>query len=466
MDQVLENDDKSSLKSGAVGLLGAVTMGVVMLSPAMTIYGNFGPTFLAAGKASPLVFFWALLATLPTAISYALLSRSYPSSGSAATWIAQTGMNRVARWAGWMVFFYYVTNFAIQPISLGVFLNDILNNLGFHPTIWTYLIGALSCCGWPAWIVYRGISPSIHGAFGFLLFETAVVAGLCVTIGLIAPEQGAHFSTEGFHIASSPRGFSGLFQAMIFGMLSFCGFDVISTLGEETRMAKKLIPQATFIALAVFGILVISGIWLLSYAATPESLKAAADAGGMPVDAIAKTYWGKWGTFVPLTGISASLGIAIATAIGASRVLMSMSRREDAPKVFGLLNPKHQVPWNAMHLVFAFGISAAVITAVFLGTYETWVWWGTTSTFFAMLTYLAVNIANLILFRHETFKSVPKFFLHGFLPVIGILFDVFILIQSFFIELWKQGWAHGQSVIAFDLLCAVIGLVFAFKKFG
>src|ERR1700683_1089322 len=37
-----------SLKSDVLGLLGAATLGVVFLSPAMTLYGLFGPTFLAS----------------------------------------------------------------------------------------------------------------------------------------------------------------------------------------------------------------------------------------------------------------------------------------------------------------------------------------------------------------------------------------------------------------------------------
>src|SRR4051812_29226736 len=79
----------NGLRRDAVGLLGAVTLGVVMLSPAMTLYGNFGPAYLSAGKSSALAFAWALLATLPTATCYALLSRDFPSSGSAASWVAR-----------------------------------------------------------------------------------------------------------------------------------------------------------------------------------------------------------------------------------------------------------------------------------------------------------------------------------------------------------------------------------------
>ena len=49
-----------ALKSNVIGLLGATTLGVVFLSPAMTLYGLFGPIFLECGKAAPLSFVLAL----------------------------------------------------------------------------------------------------------------------------------------------------------------------------------------------------------------------------------------------------------------------------------------------------------------------------------------------------------------------------------------------------------------------
>src|SRR5258708_2334459 len=98
---------EKSLQSDVVGMLGAVTLGIVMLSPAMTLYGNFGPAFVAAGKAAPLAFVLALIATLPTATSYALLSRDFPDSGSAAAWTTRAVGSQAGMWAGWIVFLYY-----------------------------------------------------------------------------------------------------------------------------------------------------------------------------------------------------------------------------------------------------------------------------------------------------------------------------------------------------------------------
>jgi putrescine importer len=440
-----------TLKSNGVGLAGAATLGVVMLSPAMTLYGNFGAAFSTAGHGAPLAFVWGLLATLPTAFSYALLSRERPSSGSAAAWTAQALSSRAARWVGWMVFLYYLTNFILQPVTLGLFFNDLLNAAGVHTSVITYGLGALLCCALPALIAYRGITPSVEGALAFLIFEALVVAALCFSVVRGAPALDLH----GFSLAGTSA--SGIFRAMVFAMLSYCGFDVVSTLAEEARMPRKLIPQATFLSLAMFGVLVIGGIWCLTFAETPERLRALADSGGMPITEIARGVWGRGALLVMLTGVSAALGIAIATAVGASRILFAMGRDGLAPGVFAAL--RNQVPWNAMHLIFGAGFLGAVVVGAMVGPYSAYLWWGTTSTFFAMLTFVFVNLANLVLHRSQVFSSPLNFVLYGALPAAGVTVDVVILWRSFFVELWAQPWATGRSVIVFDVACAALALL-------
>jgi amino acid transporter len=454
-------DQNLTLKSNGVGLVGAVTLGVVMLSPAMTLYESFGPCFLSAGKAAPLTFVWALLATLPTAVSYSVLSRDYPDSGSAASWIAGATRAWVGGWAGWLVFCYYFGNFILQPIAFGVFLNDLLQTLGLPHGFLTYALGAVGCCLWAASIVYRGITPSVKGALGLLLVESVVVVSLCATVIWVVSGQGIHPSLEGFHLSASPRGAPGLFQAMVFGMLSYCGFDVISTLGEEARMPRTLIPRATFLALLAFGLLMIGGVWCLTYAASPERLAAVAESGGMPISEIARRYWGRGSLLVSVTALTASLGIAIATSVGASRVLFSMARQGTAPVCFAILSPSHRAPARALDLIFGAGLAGGLLTGLVLGPYRSFTWWGTASTFFAMMTYLFVNTSNLLLNRRRLFASRHGFLFHGAVPLLGLAVDGYLLVRSFFVELWRQGWADGQSIIAFSLICSSGTLVYA-----
>ena len=450
------------LRSDVVGLLGAATLGTVMLSPAMTLYANFGAAYGTAGRAAPLAFVWGLLATLPTAASYALVARDHPESGSAASWTAKAISSRVARWVGWMAFLYYVTNFVLQPVTLGLFLRDLLSSLGLPSGLWAYAFGAVLCCALPAAIAYRGITPSTNGALAFLLAETAVVAALCLT-AVFWNSGRAPLSLDGFRVSAAPGGLSGLASAMVFAMLSYCGFDVVSTLSEEARMARRLIPQATILCLLLFGAFIIAGTFCLTYGLPDEELRRIAAAGGLPIADIARVFWGKGALLVTLTGISAALGIAIATAVGASRVLFAMGRQGLAPRSFAKLDPKSQVPWNAMHLIFGAGLLGALLAGVILGPYPAYLWWGTTSTFFAMITFVFVNLANLLLYRKQALDSPLKFLLHAALPAIGIAVDLFLLYRSFFVELWGQPWATGKSVIAFDVGCAVVAL-FALRR--
>src|SRR5204863_1325389 len=105
----------------------------------------------------------------------ALLSRERPDAGSAAAWTAHALSARTARWVGWMVFLYYLTNFVLQPVTLGLFCNDLLAAAGLPTSAGTYAAAALLTCALPMAIAYRGITPSTRGALAFLIFEARVV---------------------------------------------------------------------------------------------------------------------------------------------------------------------------------------------------------------------------------------------------------------------------------------------------
>jgi amino acid transporter len=455
-------DDKSKTQSAGIGLLGATTLGVVMLSPAMTLYGGFGPAYLNAGAAAPLAFIWALFATLPTAVSYIVLSRDYPTSGSAADWAEKACSRKVAIWVGWMVFLYYLTNFIIQPVTMGVFAGNLFQLVHVNPNFFTFAFACLVCLGWGASFVYRGISISSRGALVFLLIESVVVTALCISVVLYASNGGVDLSLAGFHVGASPGGSSGVFRAMVFAILAFCGFDVVSTLSEEVKDPKRTIPRATLLSLVLYAGIIVLGIWALTYGGSREELQKIAESGQMPISEVARKVWGMGGLLIPITGLSAALGLTIATAIGASRVLFSMARKGSAPKLFATLHPKNQSPLNALHLIFGSTVLLTLATGILLGAYDAYVWWGTTSTFFAMITYLFVNLANLILNRSRMRENILSFLCYAIIPAVGLVTDAYLLYRTFFVELWAQGWATGQSVIVFDLFCCAVAFLYAF----
>lgn len=452
------------LKSDVIGLLGAATLGMVFLSPAMTLYGLFGPIYIACGKAAPLSFVLALFATLPTAFSYAVLSRDFPSAGSTADWAARATGPRIGAWAGWLVFFYYFTNFVIQVVAVGLFFNELMLGLGVTlPVGVGFVVGVLFGCAWPAWMVYRGLSISAKGALVFLLIEIATMTALCVTVVWLAPSRGTPVTFEGFSPTAALQNTPGLFAALVFAMLGFTGFDVVSTLAEETRTARKLIPQATIISVLLYAVLIVAGTWALTLGGDAAHLKAVAQTERMPITDVAEHAWGRGSIFITLTALTATLALLIATSVGASRILFAKGRRLTAPGAFATLHATYQVPWNALHVIFAVGIIATLAVFALIGAYNAYVWWCTTSTFFAMLTFLFGNLAAIILNR-QRLRTPGGFVLYGLVPTLGIACDVYILVQSFFIELWAQPWATGKSVVVFDVACALLAAAFIFTR--
>ena len=220
----------------------------------------------------------------------------------------------------------------------------------------------------------------------FLLIEIVVVVALCGTVIWLAPQRGTPLNLDGFSVGTATQNMSGLFQAMVFAMLGFCGFDVISTVAEETKMARKLIPKATILAVLFYAVLIIVGMWALTLGGDAAALTKAAEDGRMPINDVARSFWGRGSILVTLTGISATLGLAIVTAVGASRILFSMGRAGTAHPRFAALHPKFQVPWNSLHVIFAAGFIGGLVLFAVNGAYNAYVWWCTTSTFFAMLT--------------------------------------------------------------------------------
>ena len=171
------------LRAGAIGLVGLAVLGAVMMSPALGIYGNWGPMASLVGLPTPLVFLAALVISVPTAVSYAMISKELPSAGSAFTYVWESMSPAVGTWTGLMMTIYYTVAVTLQPIFFGLFFNDLLNFLGFqHTTNFTWAIGVAIVTVFVVFITYRGINVSTSSSVLFIGIEITVVVALSATI--------------------------------------------------------------------------------------------------------------------------------------------------------------------------------------------------------------------------------------------------------------------------------------------
>lgn len=454
------NDKKSSaLRAGSMSTLGIAALGAVMMAPALGIYANLGLIGSESGRTAPAVFLLALLCTLPTAVSYALISKEIPSAGSAYTWLSDSLSPQVGMWIGLLVAAMYFFAVVLQPILFGLFFNDLLSSVfQIHTGYGTWLVGVLLATGIVSLLAYPGARISAKGSIVLMICELTVVLALSGTVLYVL--AGRHqVDMTPFDPAMALHGRHGLFGGLIFALLTFVGFGVITTAAEETHSPREIIPRVVILACVLLGLFWALTSWPLSLA-VPEDVWAVQTAQGVnPVAVIARQYWGSGSIVVTLTALSAVLGVYLASIVGYARIVFAMGRDGTMPAWFARLHPKYEVPWNAQHVVIAATVAVDAIWGRWLGVYLAYDWWGTAVVFFAMISNVFVNIgctAYFYRFRRDSFHRVW----HGLVPLLGIATSLVPLYYSFGPDLWQSGWKKGQSVILFCLLVTLLSVLY------
>lgn len=247
---------------------------------------------------------------------------------------------------------------------------------------------------------------------------------------------------------------------MILGILAYTGYDVISTVAEEARAPRRFLPKATLIATVAVGVFWALNAWAFSISEPLSKVDALNTAGLTAATPIGDDYWG-WGrVFVILTAMTAATAVYVACVVGSSRALFAMGRRGALPSPLAELHPRYRVPWNAMHVVYALSlVGIFVVTFILDNALESFVWWAGAVVFFALITYIAVNTANLVYFT----RVAPErfhWFLNGVVPVAGIGLDAYLIYKSFFRSLWSLGFRDGQSIILLSLILVALGIAY------
>jgi len=197
---------------------------------------------------------------------------------------------------------------------------------------------------------------------------------------------------------------------------------------------------------------------MFSIAVPVSEVQKLTASGLTPAVPIAQQYWG-WGQiFVILTAMTAATAVYVATVVGASRALFAMARQGALPAPLARLHPKYKVPWNAMHAVYAASLIGIIVLVLALRNALTaFVWWAGPIVFFALVTYVFVNLANLVYFTRFA-REKFNWFLNGVVPVVGIGLDGYLIYKSFFQSLWSAGFRTGQSIILVSMILVAIGI--------
>ena len=435
------------LKPNTIGPWGLAALAIGITSPAMGLYALWGPMQVAAGPITPLIFLAAMTMTLPTAISYALLNREVPSAGAACTWL-WTAVHPLAGFqAGLLMTTYFSMAAIAQPLMFALFFRDLLDWLHVHPPETVVLVvGVLVSTAPIAWVCLRGAESSIKSTVRLMVIETLVVLALSITILVAKSTQPGAINLSPFdpHLA---EGFSGFWSAMILGVLAFCGFDVVSTAAEEAQAPREYLPKA--ILLTVIGIAVFWALnsWAFTLSTSSARVREYTARGLTAVTPMAQTYWGYGNLIVIVTAFTGLTAVYISSVQGASRIVFSLARHGLLPTALARLAGEKRVPRNAVVCVLGAVIAMDLGSLYLLGNgLDSFTWWANAIVFFATLTFLAVNVANTLLFWRLA-RERFGFFRNILVPVAGVVLNAYLIYAAFFSSLWSESWRTGKSVV-------------------
>ena len=193
---VVEEYVDKGLKSGALGLVSSVVMGVASTAPAYSLAATLGLIVLAVGLGAPVIALLAFIPMLLTSIGYSELNKADPDCGTTFTWASRAFGPRTGWAGGWGIVVADVLVMASLAQVASVYLFQLFGAHGIaaNPTGgWVLLVGI-------AWIIamtyicYRGIE--VSAAFQRVLLSIEIVMLLLLSVVALVRVGTGHHPSE------------------------------------------------------------------------------------------------------------------------------------------------------------------------------------------------------------------------------------------------------------------------------
>jgi amino acid transporter len=376
-----------------------VLYGIILIQPTapMPLFG--AAASLGKGHVVTAVLI-GMFAMLFTAISYGRMANAYPNAGSAYTYVSRTIHPSLGYFIGWGMIFDYVMN----PIICVIWASKA--SMNFIPEI--------PFAGYAVFYAVLFTVMNLRGIEASARTNTAIATGLGVVIVLFVVSalryifqhdlSGADF-TRPFY---DPKtfSFSSVSAGASLAVLTYIGFDGISTLSEEVHNPRKNILRASVLVCLITGLLASVQVYL-AQVVWPSLDFPDQDTAFVYV---AGRAGGQWLFYViNIALLIATIGSGSGAHLGAGRLLYGMGRDNAIPaSFFAKVNPKTHIPSNNIILIGVFVLAGAFLLTYSIGAQLL--------NFGALIAFMGVNASSFV---HYYLKQDRKKIRHIIVPVLG-----------------------------------------------
>jgi AAT family amino acid transporter len=439
--------EAAALAGREAGLKHSLSRGqVVMIGLGGAIgTGLFAGSSLAIGYAGPGVlisYAIAAIAALAMILSLSEMAVAHPAAGSFGVY-AETYLNP---WAGFVVRYTYwmaqVVAVGGEAVAVGVYMA-----YWFPDTpVWLWSVGFAAVL-----LVVNSRSVKNFGTFeyGFALIKvTAIVGfillGVAAIFGLGRPALGFH-NLIGLPGGFLPHGLKGVWMAVIMGIFSFNGIEVIAVTSGETADPAAAIPAALRtmgLRLFLFYILALTVV----LAVVPWMEVGARTFARSPfVTVFAQSGIREAAGIMNFVVVTAALSSMNTNVYLCSRMLFSLSRGGYAPVFLGRLSDAG----SPISAILVSGAGILIAAAVSLLTPKAYSYLFGIALFGAIVVWIIILLSHLAFRRRRGAASLPVR-MPGFpvIQIVGIILLSAVLVTMGLDKDWRLSWIVGAPWLA------------------
>jgi amino acid transporter len=388
-----------------------VIYGIAYVCP-FGIFQSLGFVWQASDGLIVLAYVLATICMYFTAKSYALMTEAVPSAGSVYGY-ARHALGPFAGFiGGWMILLDYLLIPAYVYVFMAVALGTLMPQV--DRAFWIVTLGVATLS-----INWFGVKVTSRVNLFSVAVQLAVIA-LLLALGLAALYHGKGngaltlrplYAPDLYHLKS-------IFTATSICVMSYLGFDAISTLSEEVKSDdRRIVGRAILsVLLIAAGILAVIS-WVFGDLMSGFSIKDPAAATyevvswAMGPAASALTAW----VMATLVGVTNALPMQV----GVARVMYAMGRDRQLPAVLAKIHPKHGTPYVGMVATTAISITVALVMRYQMDELVSIVNFG------ALSGFLLLHVSVIAQFWVKGRSG--RWFVHLAVPVAGIIVVLAVL---------------------------------------
>jgi len=401
----------------SLGLFDLLIYGLVFIVPTAP-FPVFGIVFNASKGMVPLVYAVGLVAMVFTAWSYMTMSLAFPVAGSVYTYASRSLGEVAGFFAGWGILLDYLLTPTLIYVVCAIAVHTVVPDV--PKGVWVVLLLAFSTA-----VNFFGIETATRVNIALLALQLVLLAVFLIlaVIALLHGVAGAHLSITPLYNAKviTPH---VIFGALSLAVLSFLGFDAVSTLAEETVGGPHLVGRATILSLCLAAFLFVVQTYLASLFVLGRTQFAPGNETETAFYGIMTQVGGVWfKTIVSILGVLVSgIPAALTAQAATARLLYGMARDRKLPKFLSHVQATRKVPDYAIAAVALVTLALGLVLVSQLELLTSMVSFG------ALLGFLLLHCSVI---AHGARTGQLRHWLRFLLaPAIGFAIIAYVLINA------------------------------------